>query len=35
VRTDPPESAIAAMLLLAAIAVGLVLFVELVAKNLR
>jgi len=35
VRTDPPESAIAAMLLLTAIAVGLVLFVELVAKNLR
>ena len=34
-KTDPPETAIAAMLLLTAIAVGLVLFVELVAKNLR
>jgi hypothetical protein len=34
-RTDPPESAVAAILLLTAIAVGLVLFVELVAKNLR
>jgi hypothetical protein len=34
-RNDPPEAAIAAMLLLTAIAVGLVLFVELVTKNLR
>jgi hypothetical protein len=34
-RTDPPETAIAAMLLLTGIAVGLVLFVELIAKNLR
>jgi hypothetical protein len=34
-KTDPPETAIAAMLLLTAIAVGLVLFVELVAKQLR
>jgi hypothetical protein len=35
VRHDPPESAIAAMLLLTAIAIGLVLFVELIAKGLR
>ena len=34
-RHDPPEAAIFAMLLLTAIAVGLVLFVELVTKNLR
>lgn len=34
-RNDPPEAAIAAMLLLTAIAVGMVLFIELVAKNLR
>jgi hypothetical protein len=34
-RHDPPEAAVAAMLLLTAIAVGLVLFVELVAKQLR
>jgi|688.fasta_scaffold44138_13 hypothetical protein len=34
-RHDPPESAIAAMLLLTALAVGLVLFVELIAKQLR
>jgi hypothetical protein len=34
-KTDPPETAIAAMLFLTALAVGLVLFVELVAKNLR
>ena len=34
-RTDPPESAIAAMLLLTGIAIGLVLFIELVAKGLR
>jgi hypothetical protein len=34
-RNDPPETAIAAMLLLTALAVGLVLFIELVAKNLR
>jgi hypothetical protein len=34
-KTDPPETAIAAMLLLTAIAIGLVMFVELVAKNLR
>jgi len=32
-RTDPPESAVAAMLLLTALAVGLVVFVELVTKN--
>jgi hypothetical protein len=35
VRTDPPETAIAAMLLLTAIAVGLVLIVELITKGLR
>jgi hypothetical protein len=35
VRHDPPESAIAAMLLLTGIAIGLVLFVELIAKSLR
>ena len=35
VRTDPPENAIAAMLLLTAIAIGLVLFVECIAKGLR
>ncbi len=34
-RTDPPETAIAAMLLLTAIAVGLVLIVELITKGLR
>ena len=34
-KTDPPETAIAAMLLLTGIAIGLVLFVELIAKNLR
>ncbi len=34
-RTDPPENAIAAMLLLTAIAVGLVMFVEFVTKGLR
>ena len=34
-RTDPPEQAIAAMLLLTAMAVGLVLFVEFVTKALR
>jgi hypothetical protein len=34
-KTDPPETAIAAMLLLTAIAVGLVLFVEIIAKSLR
>jgi hypothetical protein len=34
-KTDPPETAVAAMLLLTAIAVGLVMFVEFVAKNLR
>jgi hypothetical protein len=34
-KSDPPETAIAAMLLLAAIAVGLVLFVEIIAKSLR
>jgi hypothetical protein len=35
VRTDPPENAIAAMLLLTALAVGLVLFVEFITKGLR
>jgi hypothetical protein len=35
VRTDPPENAIYAMLLLTAIAIGLVLFVECIAKGLR
>ena len=34
-RHDPPESAIAAMLLLTGIAIGLVLFVEFIADNLR
>jgi hypothetical protein len=34
-KSDPPETAIAAMLLLTAIAVGLVLFVEIIAKSLR
>ena len=34
-RTDPPENAIAAMLLLTALAVGLVLFVEFITKALR
>jgi hypothetical protein len=34
-KSDPPEAAIAAMLLLTGIAIGLVLFVELIAKNLR
>jgi hypothetical protein len=34
-KTEPPERAVAVMLLLTAIAVGLVLFVELVTKNLR
>jgi hypothetical protein len=34
-RTDPPENAIAAMLLLTAIAIGLVIFVEIIAKGLR
>jgi len=34
-RTDPPENAIAAMLLLTAIAIGLVLLVECIAKGLR
>ena len=34
-RNDPPETAIAAMLLLTAIAVGLVVLVEFVTKLLR
>ncbi len=34
-RHDPPEQAIAAMLLLTALAVGLVLFIEFVTKGLR
>ena len=34
-RTEPPENAIAAMLLLTAIAIGLVIFVEIIAKGLR
>ncbi len=34
-RPEPPETAIKAMLLLTALAVGLVLFVEFIAKNLR
>jgi len=34
-KTDPPENAIAAMLLLTAIAIGLVIFVEIIAKGLR
>lgn len=32
-RTDPPENAVAAMLLLTALAVGLVAFVELVLRR--
>jgi hypothetical protein len=35
VRTDPPEQAIAAMLLLTALAVGLVMLVEFATKGLR
>jgi hypothetical protein len=34
-RTDPPEQAIAAMLLLTALAMGLVMFVEFITKALR
>jgi hypothetical protein len=34
-RSEPPETAIKAMLLLTALAVGLVMFIELIAKNLR
>jgi hypothetical protein len=34
-RHDPPEQAIAAMLLLTALAVGLVMFIEFVTKALR
>jgi hypothetical protein len=34
-KTDPPEQAVAAMLLLTALAVGLVLLVEFVTKALR
>jgi hypothetical protein len=34
-RTDPPEHAIAAMLLLTALAVGLVLLVEFFARGVR
>jgi hypothetical protein len=34
-RTEPPEQAIAAMLLLTALAMGLVMFVEFITKALR
>jgi hypothetical protein len=34
-RNDPPEQAIAAMLLLTALAMGLVMFVEFITKALR
>jgi hypothetical protein len=34
-RNDPPEAAIAAMLLLTAIAVGLVVFIEFATKALK
>ena len=34
-KTDPPETAIAAMLLLTAIAVALVVFVEFLTKTLK
>ena len=34
-RTDPPEYAIAAMLLLTALAVGLVMLVEFLTRTLR
>jgi hypothetical protein len=34
-RTEPPEQAIAAMLLLTALAVGLVLLVEFFARGVR
>jgi hypothetical protein len=34
-RSEPPEQAIAAMLLLTALAVGLVLLVEFFAKGVR
>jgi hypothetical protein len=34
-RTDPPENAIYAMLILTGIAIGLVLFVECIARGLR
>jgi hypothetical protein len=34
-KPEPPESAMAAMVLLAALAVGLVMFVELVVKQMR
>jgi hypothetical protein len=34
-KHDPPEQAIAAMLLLTALAVGLVMFIEFVTKGLR
>ena len=34
-RSEPPEQAIAAMLLLTAIAVGLVLLVEFFARGVR
>jgi hypothetical protein len=34
-RTDPPEQPIAAMLLLTALAMGLVMFVEFITKALR
>jgi hypothetical protein len=34
-RTDPPEAAIAAMLLLTALAVGLVVVVEFLTKTIK
>lgn len=34
-RQDPPESAVAAMVFLTAIAIGIVLFIEFVTKQLR
>jgi len=34
-RSEPPEQAIAAMLLLTALAMGLVMFVEFITKALR
>jgi len=34
-KTDPPETAIAAMLLLTALAVGLVVAVEFLARTLK
>lgn len=34
-RHDPPEAAVAAMLFLTALAVGLVAFIEFITKQLR